>query len=785
MLVTSLMLFGVCFGQSPSISGVIKDLNNQALEGATITMGHQTTWSDQNGNYQLKNLNKQADSLYVSYFGYKNQVIFTDLTKSLVYDFILDLEDYALDQIVISKSPTGHGVTNSQVISANKIQQNYQGSLAKSLSNQAGVNSMDIGAGGSKPVIRGLGFNRLVVAQNGTKQEGQQWGADHALEIDAFSSEKITIIKGVGTIEYGSDAIAGVIKVDNEQIPQENSFSGDLRVLTQSVNDSYGAALGLKARKDKFFYKFNSSYIDYADYRVPTNSINYLNTKIPIYNNRMKNTAGRNWTVSAQVGYLSDKWTNILTVSNFYDKSGFFPGSHGMPDITAVVPDNSPRNIDLPNQSVNHFKAVNNTTYQINNYSKIKFSNSFQNNFRQEKSKFHSHYPTSITQLKDPNLELEFNLSTWDSSLLWENLSKENHLSKVGVSYNYQNNAIGGYGFLLPKYHRSGWGVFMSHEHQVNQNFVVELGLRVDMANLDMDGYFDQDLYGYLLKQGHSESFALEYANRASSLNRNFKSFNWLVGAKYNLSQTINFGATIGSNFRFPTAIELGSNGIHHGAFRFERGTPTLDPEKGISFDFRAELNTSKFVAVFSPYLYYFSNYIFLKPTGKFSVLPDSGQIYQYDQTRAILNGFELSLDWNIIKQLSFMTVLEYTYTQQVHKDKSANYPLPFSAPLNLYLELEYGLKDTKYFKNSAIQVNTKWFAKQNRIAQGEDVTAASLSFGASLTSDIFISKTLVKATLQATNIFNRKNLNHMSFYRALEIPDPGRNIQLNIQIPF
>ena len=785
LLVTSLMFCGIITGQNLKLSGVIKDSNNQALEGATISLGQQTTYSDQQGNYLLANLKSQKDSLYINYVGYEPQRIWIDLNSDQNHNFYLDYSSYDLDQIVISKSIANQGVANAKVVFANQVQNNYQGSLSKSLSNLAGVNSMDIGSGGSKPVIRGLGFNRLVVAQNGSKQEGQQWGADHALEIDAFSSEKITVIKGVGTIEFGSDAIAGVIKVDNEQIPLQNSLSGDVRVLSQSVNDSYGAALGVKTRKDKFFFKFNTSYIDYADYRVPTSEITYLDTKIPIYNNRMKNTAGKNWTLSGQMGYVSTKWTNILSVSNFYEKNGFFPGSHGMPDISSVLPDHSSRNIDYPNQSVNHFKVINNTIYEIDSHNKLRFSNSFQNNLRQEKSHFHSHYPTTATVLKDPNLELEFNLSTWDSSLVWENLSSLNHLSKVGVLYNYQNNSIGGYGFLLPKYNRSTWGAFVSHEHMVNDRLVLQGGLRVDIANLKMAGYFDQDLYNYLITQGHSEGFAMEYGQRASNLDRNFSSFNWMLGGKYQVDQYLSFGATLGSNFRFPTAIELGSNGIHHGAFRFEKGTPSLDPEKGYSLDFNAELQTTGFSVAFSPYLYYFSNYIFLKPTGKFSVLPDSGQIYQYNQTKAVLNGFELTLAADIIGDLSFLSTLEYTYTQQIHKDKTANYPLPFSAPLNIYAQLEYAFKDSKYFKESTFQINTKWFARQNRIAQGEIVTPSSLSFGGIVASNIQMGKTQIKASLQANNIFNRKNFNHMSFYRALDIPDPGRNIQLNIQVPF
>ena len=80
----------------------------------------------------------------------------------------------------------------------------------------AGVNASGIGSSSSKPIIRGLGFNRLLVTENGIKQEGQQWGADHGLEIDALNIEDVEVIKGPSSLEYGNEAIAGVIKIKND-----------------------------------------------------------------------------------------------------------------------------------------------------------------------------------------------------------------------------------------------------------------------------------------------------------------------------------------------------------------------------------------------------------------------------------------------------------------------------------------------------------------------------------------------------------------------------------------
>ncbi len=84
-----------------------------------------------------------------------------------------------------------------------------------------------------------FGFNRLIVAENGVKQEGQQWGADHGLEIDALNVEDVEVIKGPAALEYGNEAIAGVIKINNNNLPAKHSLSGEAKALYQSINDNY------------------------------------------------------------------------------------------------------------------------------------------------------------------------------------------------------------------------------------------------------------------------------------------------------------------------------------------------------------------------------------------------------------------------------------------------------------------------------------------------------------------------------------------------------------------
>ena len=770
--------------QSYIAKGRVSDYHGESLIGATVVVGDQALMTDAKGRFQLKPLSKGTYSLTISYLGYETLTTKLDLTADQELDLHLKESSTLLDQVVVS-SEGKHSIQHVDKVSHQQLVEKFAGSLAKTLESVAGVNSMDIGAGASKPVIRGLGFNRVAVAENGAKQEGQQWGADHGLEIDALSTEEVEVIKGVGAIEYGSDAIGGVIKINNEKVPQVHTFDGKAIVYGKSVNDAMGASVQVKQRGERFFYKVKVTGQDYADYRVPIKQIDYLNTLIPIYGGRMKNTAGKNLSLYGQVGYVDANFKNILSISNVYDKSGFFPGAHGIPNIGAVQDDGNHRNIELPNQSVNHFKVTNTATWELSDHQKLSVLLAFQNNKRQENSLFHSHFSNQLPPANNPNLELEFVLNTFDAAVKYEHLFSNEHKLTVGVQQNYQNNTIGGYGFLLPKFNKFGLGAFGMYEYFVNERLTWEAGIRADYASVHVKPFYDQILYDYLIEKGQASETAAAYAQRSVNQDRNFTSFNGMIGAKYDWSERVSIAGTIGTNFRFPTAIELASNGVHHGAFRHEKGNPDLDPEKGIAFDFRATVKTESFSTTLSPYAYYFTNYIFLKPTGTFSILPDSGQIYEYTQSKALITGFEWKVEKRFWDRLHAEGVFEFIYNKQLDNGKKGNYPLPFSTPANFFGQLSYSLNDWKAFKQTEVFVNGKWYAQQKRIAQGEEITPSSQSYGLGVSSTVHLGKVTAKTSLTATNIFDAKILNHMSFYRPLGIPELGRSIQLMIQIPF
>ena len=767
--------------------GQIIDKNQKPIPFATIQLDENEFRTDAEGKFKIEDLKKGKYHVQIDEQGYEpfSQTITFDTRQNFVFTLTFH-KAFNLDEVTVLGHHHDFSTANVERIDQSYIKENYAGSLAKSLENIAGVNASGIGSSASKPIIRGLGFNRLIVTENGVKQEGQQWGADHGLEIDALNVEDVEVIKGPSALEYGNEAIAGVIKINNNNLPAKNATSGEVKALYQSINTNYGIGFNLKSRGNKLFYKLKGSYSDYADYRTTADQIYYLNRYLPIYNKRVKNTAGKDINAEIQAGYVGEKFRSILTVSNVNQKIGFFPGSHGIPSADRLLDDGNYRNIEFPSQKVNHFKVISENEIRLGTKDVLKFITSYQNNRRQEKSSFHTHYANQPVPTKNPDLELDFDLSTYDSQLKYEHNHNKNFKTIIGAQAQLQSNNIAGYNYLLPEYDRNIYSGFIIEEFKKGNTWKISAGLRYDYATFKSQGYFDDYLYNYLVGKGNSAGIADYYATRSKTINRNFSNLNGMIGATFQPNEMWDFNLNVGTNFRLPTAIELGSNGIHHGSFRHERGDENLDVEKGIAVDFKSVFHKNDWDISVSPYLYYFSNYIFLKPSGQFSILPHGGQIYQYTQSKALLTGFEVEVRKKINENFEGNLVYEYLYNRQITEDKKLGNYLPFTPANNLFGQLNYKINQSfGLFEDVNFFVNGKYAFEQDKIAQNEDITPSYFLVGIGGKTKLKINGFRADLSIQVSNLLNKNYYNHTSFYRALQLPEQARNIQVMLTVPF
>ncbi|UJH91701.1 TonB-dependent receptor [Antarcticibacterium sp. 1MA-6-2] len=469
-------------------------------EGAHIHISNKFDLTNADGRYRFANLRSGRHRILVTYIGFKSLDTIISLDQDAEVNFQLKEERASLETVILKSIQRRTSSENIIRVSDTYLQEQFDGSLANTLEKLPGINAMEIGAGASKPIIRGLGFNRVAVTENGIKQEGQQWGADHGLEIDAFSVEDVEIIKGVGAIEHGSEAIGGVIKIINDNVPPEG-FSGEILGLAKSINNTLATSINLSFRPEKFYFKIKATGSEFGDYSVPTDNIVYLTRNIPIYNERVKNSAGKEIDLYGQAGYLGEHYKSTLSISNVYFKAGFFPGAHGIPSLSRVQDDGDRRNITYPFQRVNHFKIIQKNEWFYHDHS-WEVILGIQNNHRQEWSRFHTHYSAQSAPEFNPDLELDFNLNTYDAQLKLNKDWNPNHSSTFGAQAQFQDNNISGFNFLLPEYLRSDLAIYTKHTYQVSENLILSLGTRLNQSSIAIEKFHDTNLYNYLLENG-------------------------------------------------------------------------------------------------------------------------------------------------------------------------------------------------------------------------------------------------------------------------------------------
>ncbi|MFV0304177.1 MAG: TonB-dependent receptor [Moheibacter sp.] len=768
-----------------TLNGKITNQYGIPLKEVFISSQNTNIYSNSDGEFQL---NIQTTGIHEITFELDGYNFYTTKVKVPIYKKLnIVLEEttvFELEQAEI-KHKHSRNIINTETANQDFLTETFSGSLAKSLEKLPGVQAMEIGSATSKPVIRGMGFNRVAILENGIKQESQQWGADHGLDINTFGVEKVEIIKGANTLEFGSDAISGALVIDNNTKPAPYSFSGEFNLIGRSVNQTIGTSLNLRQRTNHFYYKISGNYTNFGDYSIPTDSIIYLSKYIPIHQKKLKNTAGKDYSISMQLGYTDTDFETIFNWSNYYQKVGFFPGSHGEVDLETVTDDGNTRNIDYPFQNVNHFKLSNETLYKFNSNHTLKFLLGYQNNHRQEWSYFHSHYGEEDSN-NASNLELDFRLTTYDAQLIYQFKFLNKNKGKIGIQSQNQQNKVNGYSFLLPDFQRYNLGLFFINDFEINKSWSINYGIRYDFTKLNTEEFFDFTLYDFLMQNGYSESDATQNAQRSTTINRKFKNLNYSFGVLFQPNYNWDLNLNLSSSFRIPTAIELASNGIHHGSFRHEKGNPNLDAEKGWTSDFKATFHQKNWMVVFNPYFYYFKNYIFLNPSSVFSPLPNGGQIYKYTQSKAMVLGFETTIKKEFSHRLTGLLSLEYLYNQQLSSNKNERYPLPFTPPMTIFNEWNYQiLKDRKVIDNLEVSANFKLALKQNYTARNESSTDGYTIFGIGLKSRFRLKSFHPQLIFNIQNFTNEKYFNHMSFYRALEIPEMGRNFQLILQIPI
>jgi len=650
-------------------------------------------------------------------------------------------------------------------VSSEFLNQNFAGSLMQTLESLPGVKAMAIGSGQSKPVIRGMGFNRLVVSEDGIKHEGQQWGDDHGLEIDQFAVDRAEVIKGPAALLYGSDAIGGVLNLYTNHVPAE-PLKGSVQVFGRTNNEQIGLSAKVGGRSGGFFYRANVTLIDYADFRVPTDSIQYYSYWIKLKDRRLRNTAGLEHDGSVMLGYQGYNFHTDVRISDSYLKSGFFANAHGLEvRLSDIDYDRSRRDVDLPYQWVNHLKVLSHTTWR-NDVLSAELNLAYQNNVREELSEPVSH---GYMPKPDGTLERRFNKNTYTAAFLLR-YELGRHSLQGGVNGELQHNRRDGWGFIIPDFETGSVGGFVLDRFTLRENLILNAGLRFDYAHTHIHSY--QDWFATPV------GGTAVYQQRSADLRRNFTSFTWSAGINYSLGQWV-MKANVGKAFRVPIPKELGTDGINYHIFRYERGNAQLDPEESYQLDISVNWANGTWEIGVEPYLNYFPNYIFLTPTAQYV---EGLQLYNYTQARVLRFGMEAQVTCRLSDRWHLHAQGEYLYARQKSGEKKG-YALPFSMPWSADAGVKY------YFDKRAegfIGFNARIVGRQDEIVPPEKPTDGYWTLNLSGAKKFQLNGSItLNVALHADNLLNRRYYNHTSYYRLIDVPEPGRNIALKVGMEF
>lgn len=761
--------------QQCRICGKVLDEHGRAVPDALLHFNHgPQTLTDSAGSYCVGPIQAGEWRVEVKRAGFETVTRTVQLPPSSTrLDWALHPVERLLEGVIINADPFREQLESLPLASVKVdsawLRQYLAPNLMFSLGRLPGVRAASMGTGIAKPVIRGLSRSRLVVIDRGVKQEGQQWGADHGLEIDPFYAERIEILRGPAALTYGSDAIGGALRVE----PAAPPVGPEARLLASYQHNIHNVATSAAVawRENKWFGRVRLSRQSYGDLSVPADSFRYNRYVLPLLENRLKNTAGRDWSLTTEAGRLHRRGFADLAFALYRQEVGIFTGAFGVPRISQLADDGESRNVGQPAQHVRHYKLLHRNRVQYNDW-RLEIDAGLQHNDRRELARPHAHgFGPSI----DTDESLTLRLTTASLNLrarhLWNPLMK----GTAGLNMESQFNRIGGYEFFLAEYDRWSAGLFYLLEYRASARLDLQAGARLDGQTLRTQGHAQMTYAANGQEQG--------VETLAAPLRRRWAVPTWSLGLNWRVADSLLLKAHVGSSFRFPQAVELTANGVHHGGFRHELGSAALGPERGFQADFGGEWRWGWGRISLSPYLLYFTNYLYLSPSYRFSRRPEGGQLYAYEQTEARFWGGEALAEFNAMQWFFLEVGGDYTRADNFLTDL----PMPFTPPPQAWAELKF--KRTyggKSLRDWYVSAECRMTDAQRRVDRNELETPGSVLWHMRAGAAWNAGKAArIHVYGQMLNLLDAKYFNHLSNYRFLNLPEPSRNFILTFAVDW
>jgi iron complex outermembrane receptor protein len=816
IIFSSIITTTAAYAQNGSIKGRLTT-GSEPLPYGSVTLTGTTigTTANEKGYYHLQNIAPGNYEVSFSAVGYLPEKLKITIGKQQAAVLNSNLkENYSkLNEVVVTgvsratqlrRNPVPIAVMTRREMNEN-VNNNIIDAIVKGV---PGVNAVTTGPNISKPFIRGLGYNRVLTLYDGIRQEGQQWGDEHGIEVDQYGIGRAEVIKGPASLTYGSDAIAGVINLI-PAVPAggDSVLKGDYVADYHTNNGMIGTSLGLAYKNKDWRYTFRATAKAAHDYRDKIDGLVY-NTGFREYNLSGMVRVDKKWGYSQIAATVYDNRQEIPdgsrdSLSRQFTKQVNEIATDNIKNRPVVTPDElNAYGISPLHQRIQHYRLYTHNQLKLGNGS-LDAALGLQQSIRREYN-----HPTLAQQaglyvvLNTLNYDFKYNLPTFAGIE-----------STIGVNGMYQaNRSKAGTDFPIPDYNLFDAGSFFFAKKSFGK-LDVSGGIRYDNRHINWNNFY----VGPNAKNGFEQHVKLPDTAGAHlqfpAFSHVYKGVSGSLGFTYNVSDRLLLKANIARGYRAPNITEIGSNGLDPGAHIVYLGDRSFNPEFSLQEDLGiiSYLEDADLIAEF--FNNNIDNYIYqaklTDANGKPVVIVAGNSTYQYQQAKARLYGaeFTVNLHPRALKWLAFNNSLAYVTgingnQELISKSNGEAKYLPFIPPLHVRSELKvtlqqaYGALSKIYFKTEADAYTTqnRFYALDNTETATPGYTLINIGAGATIKQKT--GKTFCELFLQVDNLFDtayQSNLNRLKYFEyysaspngRLGIYNIGRNMSFKVIFPF
>lgn len=757
------------YAQSPcnyTLKGLVLDNDNgKPLEFVNVYIQEigKGAVTDEKGNYAISNICDGDYHIIFTHIGCDPVEKFIHIHKDEFLSLSIEHSHLKIDEVTISSKTNRFQNQNNEEVNKKIIEENLDKNLGTLLEKQAGVQAIRSGNSIAKPVVNGLFGNRLTILNNGIPQGGQQWGNDHAPEIDPLVANKITVVKGVASLEFPGTNLGSVILVEPSPIPNEPHLHGQFGYTYETNGRGNSANLQLQQHSKYFAWKINGTAKKYGDRHAP----NYFLT----------NTGNDELNLAIQLEKsFKDRTHFKLYASTFNTQIGILRGAH-IGNLTDLL---SSLDKEVPSFTIDTFSYYINAPRQVVNHHLVKFQ---AKHFFSENSFLDVSVGVQLNNRREFDVRrggrtnipgLHLMQSTISTEIKYHRELKGNWSMNIGNQNLFTNNAnVPGTGIipLLPNHTRTRLGAFQTFKKSFDK-ISFDLGWRYDF------------------EQQQALFFTRSIPSELVSFTNNFHSGGILFGSLIPISSNQSLKLNTGITSRNPAINELYSNGLHQGVASIEEGNQDLNTETSWKSTLAYTSQLSKGISIEAQaYFQLINDYIFLNPQSEFrTTIRGAFPVFVYEQTNARIMGVDLKSEIDINSH--FLIDLRYSYIRG--DDLSKNKPLVFIPPSSFKSAITYEPhKNYNWKKISVNGIELNWnhtvVSRQNNLDIDQDFVTPPDGYylmGARASANIILPKVKFRVFVSGDNLLNTSYRNYLNRLRYFS-DEIGRTFVIGINTKF